>query len=192
MYCCCVRFTLAICLPVVFIVSNSYIHIIILFQFVFLSLLRRLMLSVFKFIFVTFSFFLGFCYPLFFSLFGHFVNFLTLKSVSPVSVLILKNSFIQFLVHLKISAKFCHLITQLPGFSPRKYSFLTSQVAPKQPKHSFCVIFTKQSELKQFSFCINSSNQCKLHLILTLLKGNKFSAHVQMFSDLFSLCSYFD
>ena len=55
-------------------------------------------------------------------LFGHFVNFLTLKSVSPVFVLILKNSFFHFQFVLKISAKFCYFIAQLPGFSPRKFN----------------------------------------------------------------------
>ena len=50
----------------------------------------------------------------------------------------------------EISAKFCHFVMQLPGFSPRKFNLLTSQVAPKRSKHSFCFIFYKQSELKQF------------------------------------------
>ena len=61
--------------------STSYI--IILFQFVFRCLSRRLMLSVFEFIFVT-IFLSRVLLSVFLSLFGHSVNFLTLKSVSSV------------------------------------------------------------------------------------------------------------
>ena len=66
------------------------------FNLFFFCLLGGLLLSVFEFRSVTFSFW-GLL-SIFLSLFGHFVNFLTLKSVSPVFVLILKNSFVHFIV----------------------------------------------------------------------------------------------
>ena len=63
-------------------------------------------------------------------LFGQFVNFLTLKSVSPVIVLIFKKFILSFSVCLKISAKF------LLFYYTTSWIFhslnLTSQVAPKQ------------------------------------------------------------
>ena len=142
------------CRPVVFIVSNSYIHIIILRQFVFLCLFHRLMLSVFEFSFIT-IFLSSVLLSVLLSLFGHFVNFLTLKSVSPVFVLILKNPFIHFPVCLKISAKFSPLQYATSWIFTQEIQFLNIPGRSKTAKHEFVFIFIKEYELKHFSFNIN-------------------------------------
>ena len=116
--CCCVRFSVAN-----FSLSHGcgfQFHILLVFLFVFVA-----------------------CFSLsvFLLLFRHFVNFPTLKSVSPVFCSDFLKKIHSFIFSLfENLEKFYYFTAQLPGFSPRKFN-LTSQVTPKQPKHSFSFIF---------------------------------------------------
>ena len=77
--CCCVRFS----------VANFVCPVVVVFNFIFYY--------VFQFVLVA-----CFLLSVFLSLFGHFVNFLTLKSVSPDFVLILEKFIHSVSVGLKI------------------------------------------------------------------------------------------
>ena len=81
--CCCVRFS----------VADFVCPVVVVFNFIFYY--------VFQFVLVA-----CFLLSVFLSLFGHFVNFLTLKSVSPDFILILEKFIHSVSVGLKISAKF--------------------------------------------------------------------------------------
>ena len=70
-------------------------------------------LLVFLFVFIA-------CFSLsvFLLLFGHFVNFSTLKSVSPVFCSDFKKFILSFSACLKISVKFCYFIANFLDFHP--------------------------------------------------------------------------
>ena len=82
------------------------------------------------------------------------------------------------------------LLDTEPGFSPRKFNFLTTQVAPKQPSIRF--IFIKEYELKQFPLNISESITTAIIFVFDLIEKETNLLHffVQMFSDLL-LCSHF-